>query len=110
MSYPQQQQYQPAYQAAPPYGYNAQPPEDEEGLGSWVLTLFISGLPLIGFIYLLVLAFGGGDSKAKKNYARATLLIGAIFMAIMIVALILIVTTAGLASIPILHELSLSSS
>ena len=29
------------------------------------------GIPLVGFIYLLVLALGSGSSPAKRNFARA---------------------------------------
>ena len=36
-----------------------------------MLTLFVAGIPLVGFIYLLVLALGSGSSPAKRNYARA---------------------------------------
>ena len=42
-----------------------------DSLGSWILATFVSTLPVIGFIYLLVLAFGGSRSSAKKNWARA---------------------------------------
>ena len=41
---------------------------------SFVLTLFLCSIPFVGFIYLLVLAFGGTKYRAKKNYARATFL------------------------------------
>ena len=36
-----------------------------------MLTLFVAGIPVVGFIYLLVLALGSGGSPAKRNYARA---------------------------------------
>lgn len=101
MSYPQQQ-YQPSYQAVPPYGYNAQPPEDQEGLGSWILTLFLVSLPLIGFIYLLVLAFGSGNSRAKTNFARASLIIGLIMFAVSIVIIVVISATVGFAALSFL--------
>lgn len=100
MSFPQMN-YHPAPQPVPPYGYNAQPPEDPEGLGSWVLTLFVAGLPLIGFIYLLVLAFGSDNSKAKKNFARASLILGLVAFVIMILAMILISVTVGFAAFSI---------
>lgn len=41
---------------------------------SFVLTLFMCSIPFVGFIYLLVLAFGGTKYRAKKNYARAVFL------------------------------------
>lgn len=36
-----------------------------------MLTLFVCGIPLVGFVYLLVLALGSGGSPAKRNFARA---------------------------------------
>lgn len=50
-----------------------------------MLAVFLMMIPVVGFIYLLVLAFGGTESIAKKNYARATLLWSLIMIAIGIV-------------------------
>lgn len=102
MSFPQMN-YQPAPQPVPPYGYNAQPPEDPEGLGSWILTLFVAGLPLIGFIYLLVLAFGSDSSKAKQNFARASLILGLVAFVIMFVVFIVIGATVGFAAFSVVN-------
>jgi hypothetical protein len=44
----------------------------------WALTVFISSLPLIGFIMLLVWAFGDEANIHKKNWAKGTLLIAVI--------------------------------
>ena len=41
----------------------------------WALIVFISSLPLIGFIMLLVWAFGSEPDLNKKNWAKGTLLI-----------------------------------
>ena len=41
--------------------------------GSWMLTLLLTGLPLIGIIYLCVLAFGGSAPAWRRNWARALL-------------------------------------
>ncbi len=51
--------------------YNEFPEHPDDSVGSWMLTLFVAGIPLVGFIYLLVLALGSGSSPAKRNYARA---------------------------------------
>ena len=51
--------------------YNQFPEHPDDSVGSWMLTLFVAGIPLVGFIYLLVLALGSGSSPAKRNYARA---------------------------------------
>lgn len=41
----------------------------------WALTIFISSLPLIGLIMLLVWAFGDGSNIHKKNWAKGTLIL-----------------------------------
>ena len=51
--------------------YNQFPERPDESVGSWMLTLLVCGIPVIGFIYLLVLAFGYGAAPSKRNFARA---------------------------------------
>ena len=41
----------------------------------WALTIFISSLPIIGIIMLLVWAFGDNTNIHKKNWAKGTLII-----------------------------------
>ena len=53
--------------------YNQFPERPDESVGSWMLTLLVCGIPVIGFIYLLVLAFGSGAAPSKRNFARAAL-------------------------------------
>ena len=36
--------------------------------------LLVFGIPVFGFIYMLILAFGSGHSASKRNWARATLI------------------------------------
>lgn len=40
----------------------------------WVITLFISFIPLVGFVMLFVWAFGSNENPNKANWAKATLL------------------------------------
>ena len=54
--------------------YNQFPERPDESVGSWMLTLLVCGIPVIGFIYLLVLAFGSGAAPSKRNFARAALI------------------------------------
>ena len=51
--------------------YNQFPEHPDDSVGAWMLTLFVCGIPLVGFVYLLVLALGSGGSPAKRNFARA---------------------------------------
>lgn len=61
---PYQQPYQPSY---------ATPGADvHDSVGSWMLAIFLVGIPIVNFIYLLVIAFGGTASIARRNWARAT--------------------------------------
>jgi hypothetical protein len=53
--------------------YDELPEYPDESVGSWMLTLFVCGIPVIGVIYLLVLAFGSGAAPSKRNFARAAL-------------------------------------
>ena len=41
----------------------------------WALTIFLASLPLIGFILVLVWAFGSETNIHKKNWAKGNLLI-----------------------------------
>ena len=41
----------------------------------WALTIFISSLPLIGIIMLLVWAFSEDSNIHKKNWAKGTLIL-----------------------------------
>lgn len=92
MSYqpaPYQQPQQPVYYAPPQPALT-----HADSVGSWMLTQFVLGIPVVGFIYLLVIAFGGSASVSKKNWAIATLIWMAIGVALAIIAVI-IMTIAG---------------
>ena len=54
--------------------YNEYSVYTDDTVGSWMLTLFVCGIPVIGVIYLLVLAFGSSATPSKRNFARATLI------------------------------------
>lgn len=73
-----------------PQNYNAvnTTPADEMTVGQWVLTIFLSGLGIIGIILLFVWAFGSETCVAKKNYARAMLIWQAIALALTILYMI----------------------
>lgn len=65
--------------------YNQFPERPDESVGSWMLTLLVCGIPVIGFIYLLVLAFGSGAAPSKRNFARAALIWTLIALAVTVV-------------------------
>ena len=83
--------YAQPVQSYPNYGAaNSQP----LSVGQFIGMLIIMAIPLVGFIMMLVWAFGSNVNKNKKNYAIATLIVGivggilvAIFSSILFAAL-----------------------
>jgi hypothetical protein len=65
----------------------------------WAITIFISGLPLIGLVMLFVWAFSDSTNLTKKNWAKGYLLIMLIFLIIGLSFLFLFGGMALLASI-----------
>ena len=65
--------------------YDEFPERPDESVGSWMLALFVCGIPVIGVIYLLVLAFGSGAAPSKRNFARAALIWTLIALAVTVV-------------------------
>ena len=60
--------------------YNSQ--EKVIGIGEWIVTLILTAIPIVGFIMLLVWAFGSNTPTSKANWAKASLimmLIGIVF-------------------------------
>ena len=44
-------------------------------ISDWVLTIFLSSIPLVGLILLLIWAFGDNNQPTEKvNWAKATLI------------------------------------
>ncbi len=48
--------------------------ESPNSVGDWVLTLFLTCIPLVGIVLLFVWAFGGNTQKSKANWAKAQLI------------------------------------
>jgi hypothetical protein len=53
-------------------------PQGNISVGDWVLTIFITAIPLVGLIMLFVWAFSGGTPASKANWAKAMLIWAAI--------------------------------
>ena len=69
--------------------YNQFPEHPDDSVGGWMLTFFLMGIPLVGFVYLLVLALGSGGSPAKRNFARAAFLWQIIIFVLVIIFLVI---------------------
>ena len=98
-----QRPLQPAY--APPqqpyynnqavsYGFN-QANHEPLGVGSYIGMFFLSAIPLVGFICLLVWAFGSNANLNKKNYARAILIMGLIAVVLWVVIFVIGLAVGG---------------
>lgn len=46
----------------------------------WAIRIFLASIPLIGFILLLVWAFGNDGNKERSNWAKGNLLIALIMI------------------------------
>lgn len=66
--------------------------------GQWMLTIFLTGIPLVGFILLLVWAFSSDTNPSKSAWARATLLWGVIISVIYVFIYVLLVVIMGLSN------------
>lgn len=83
---PQAELGQHPYQYQLPTGYPAAPniPQrnNEDSVASWLGTLLLLAIPLIGLIVLIIMACGGMGTRAKQNYARAAIIMVATFVII----------------------------
>ena len=75
-------------------------------MGDWILTMILSGIPIVGIIMLFVWAFGGGAKLSKQNYARAVLLLAVIGFVIGTIFTILAVVLGAFASSDIFNNFS----
>ena len=81
-----------------PQTYNNNPsqqPVQNMSVGSWVGTIIISCLGLIGLIFLFIWAFDGSTIQPKKNFARGMLIVYAIMFALAIFINIVFVASCG---------------
>lgn len=58
--------------------------DDEMTVSAWLMTMVITGLPVIGLIMLFVWGFGSDTPLVKRNYCKAMLIIYAIWLVVII--------------------------
>jgi len=58
--------------------------------GQWMLTTFLSYLPIAGLILLFIWAFGSGHHPSKSSWAKAMLIWQAIWFVLLILYIIII--------------------
>lgn len=84
----------------PSYSQPIQPvnTQPEMTTGQWVLTIFLSGLGIIGIILLFVWAFGNDTPTSKRNYSRAMLIWYAISVGLVVIFYIALFACVGAAA------------
>jgi hypothetical protein len=60
-------------------------------VGSWIVTFILLTIPFVGLIFMFYWAFSSSTHPSKKNYAKANLIIVAVFL-----VLWLLMSLAGL--------------
>lgn len=63
-------------------------------VGSWLVTLIVLAIPLVGLIMALVWAFSSNTNVNRSNYAKAVLILMAILVALAILMAVLGVSMA----------------
>lgn len=58
-------------------------------IGQWIGTFLLTAIPLVGFILIILWAVGDGTNPNKKNWARASLILMAIFLVLGILFFVL---------------------
>lgn len=59
--------------------------EKVTSIGEWVITLIVTGIPVVGLIMLFVWAFGSDQGTSKSNWAKAALIMYAIVIVLGVV-------------------------
>ena len=60
-------------------------------VGDWLLTYFISAIPIVGFIMFFVWAFGENTKPSKKTWAIANLIMFALVVILYALIIILLI-------------------
>ena len=57
-------------------------------IGSWMLMMLVTAVPIVGQIMIIVWAFAG-DNDSRKNYFRAILMFFVLFIALFVLLVML---------------------
>jgi hypothetical protein len=68
-------------------------PESDMGVGSWIGTLIVAAIPIVGLIMLIVWAVSGHNRPSRRNWAIAQLILSIICYVIAIVLLVTMSST-----------------
>ncbi|MGK0487938.1 MAG: putative membrane protein YqjE [Candidatus Endobugula sp.] len=70
----------------------------EVSIGQWALTIFLTAIPMVGLILLIVWAVNSDTPKSKSNWAKAMLIfyvIGAVFAILFGASIIAFLVASG---------------
>ena len=67
------------------------------GMGEWLWSSIVAAIPVVGFIVLLVWAFGGSTKLSKRNWARANLILYAVMAVVYVVLFVVVMAGIGAA-------------
>ncbi|MDD4769769.1 MAG: zinc ribbon domain-containing protein [Eubacteriales bacterium] len=85
-------QPQPRPQPAPAYQNNTvhivDPRDKPYGIGGWLWTVLLAGIPILGIIPLAVWAFGRNTNKSKKNWAIIMFILKALVIILLAILII----------------------
>lgn len=65
-------------------------------VGDWMLTIFLTAIPIVGIVMLFVWAFGDGTNTSKQNWAKATLIWFGIFIVLYILFFVVIFSSGSM--------------
>jgi hypothetical protein len=63
-------------------------PESDMGVGSWIGTLIVAAIPIVGLIMLIVWAVSGHNRPSRRNWAIAQLILSIICYVIVIIVFV----------------------
>lgn len=86
---------QSAYAAPQPPANYAQPGREPLGVGQYIGMFLLMCVPLLNVILLFMWSFGGSVNLNKKNFARASLLLGVIAIVLSIVFSVFLTSMLG---------------
>lgn len=85
----------PAYAAPPTPAYVGKPDSEPLRVGQYIGMFLLMCVPILSIILLFMWSFGGSVNPNKKNFARATLILGAIGIVLSILFSTVLISILG---------------
>lgn len=88
-------QQAPQYAPQPVYGQPQGQMAPVVGVGSWLGTMFVTVLPIVGIVMLFVWAFGSNSNPNRSNWAKAALVLTLISVVVWVAFLVVAIAVLG---------------